>query len=266
MSLTVKRPVVRYHGGKWKLAPWVVSFFPRHRIYVEPFGGAASVLMRKERSFAEVYNDLDGEIVNLFRILRDRGDELIRLVELTPYAREEFELSYVHSDDPLEQARRTAVRCGMGFGSTAMNVNYRTGFRASTVRCGSSYPGDWKNQPHNLKAVVERLRGVFIENKDALDLIQLHDSPETLFYIDPPYVKGSRTYHRGKGGYKNEMTDSDHERLAQCLHKVRGMVVVSGYQSGLYGKLFADWPSAQKDSYADKAVPRKECLWFKITK
>jgi len=106
------RPVLRYHGGKWRLASWIISHFPPHRVYVEPFGGAASVLLRKPRSYAEVYNDMDGEIVNVFRVLRDpaRARELERVLRLTPFAREEFELSYIRDEDPIEQARRTIVR------------------------------------------------------------------------------------------------------------------------------------------------------------
>src|SRR5690606_6837914 len=97
------RPIIRYHGGKWRIAPWIISHFPEHRVYVEPFGGGGSVLLRKPRSYAEVYNDLDGEIVNLFRVARDCGDELIRSVELTPFARDEFMLAYEETEDPIEQ-------------------------------------------------------------------------------------------------------------------------------------------------------------------
>ena len=108
--MTVTRPALRYHGGKWKLAPWLQLFFPAHRVYVEPFGGGASVLLRKPRSYGEVYNDLDAEVVNVFRMLRDRGPELHNLLTLTPFARAEFKLAYETSADPLEQARRTIAR------------------------------------------------------------------------------------------------------------------------------------------------------------
>src|SRR5262245_6362382 len=125
------RPVMRYHGGKFRLAPKIIAQFPPHRIYVEPYCGAASVLMRKERSFAEVINDLDGEVVNVFRVLRDRDQaaRLRDLVTLTPWARAEFELCYEPSDDPVEQARRTIARGFMAHGSTAARPS-TTGFRA----------------------------------------------------------------------------------------------------------------------------------------
>jgi DNA adenine methylase len=115
------RPILRYHGGKWKIADWIIEHLPRHRTYVEPFGGAASVLIKKPRAYAEVYNDLDGEIVNLFCVARDRGEELARAVELTPYARDEFYQSFLPSDDPLEQARRTVLRSFAGFGGKTAN-------------------------------------------------------------------------------------------------------------------------------------------------
>src|SRR5262245_58814798 len=112
MATAPRRPVLRYHGGKWRLAPWIIEHFPEHRIYVEPYGGGASVLLRKSRAFAEVYNDLDGDVVNVFRVLRDRASAaaLIRAIELTPWARDEFRLSYRPASDPVERARRTIAR------------------------------------------------------------------------------------------------------------------------------------------------------------
>lgn len=131
-----RRPILRYHGGKWLLAEWIISNFPPHRVYVEPFGGAASVLLQKRRTYAEIYNDLDGEVVNLFRVVRDDGLRLRQMLELTPFARDEFKLSYETSDDPIEQARRTVVRSFMGFGSNSHNK--LTGFRSNSNRSGTT--------------------------------------------------------------------------------------------------------------------------------
>jgi len=133
--VTVTRPVLRYHGGKWRLAPWVIEHFPYHKVYVEPFGGAASVLMQKERAYAEVYNDLDGEIVNVFRVLRkpEQAERLAYLLAFTPYAREEFVLSYEPSDEPIEQARRTIVRSYMGYSSDAATRTVKTGFKSDAT-------------------------------------------------------------------------------------------------------------------------------------
>ena len=151
------RPPLRYLGSKWKLAPWIVSHFPPHRIYTEAFGGAASVLLRKPRCHGEVYNDLDGEVVNLFRVLRNpaQARELVRLVSLTPFAREEFELSCLPDGDPIEQARRTVARSFMGFGSNAVQVG-NTGFRGNTSRIGGTPAGDWLGMPRALEEVADR--------------------------------------------------------------------------------------------------------------
>lgn len=165
-----KRPILRWHGGKWILANWIIQHLPKHRVYVEPFGGAGSVLLRKPRSYAEVYNDLDGEVVNLFRVARERGDELRRALELTPFARDEFALSYEPTEDPVEQARRTVARSFMGFGSNSHSK--ATGFRANSNRSGTTPAHDWRNYPEAFVAVIERLRGVCIENRDAVEVMQ----------------------------------------------------------------------------------------------
>ncbi|ERV79259.1 hypothetical protein Q058_02232 [Pseudomonas aeruginosa BL04] len=161
-----QRPILRYHGGKWLLAPWIIQHLAPHHTYIEPFGGAASVLLRKARSYAEVYNDLDGDVVNLFRVARDRGEELRQALALTPLAREEFEASYAETTDPLERARRMVVRSFQGFGSAAANGE-RTGFRSTSARIGTTPALDWLNYPDALAAITERLQGVVIENRDA---------------------------------------------------------------------------------------------------
>lgn len=257
-TLPPSRPMVRYHGGKWRLAPWIVSHFPEHRVYVEPFGGAASVLLRKWRSHAEVYNDLDGEMVNLFRVARDRGEELVRAVEMTPFAREEFELSYEEAEDAVERARRTVARCYMGFGSNALNRS--TGFRACSTRSGTTPAADWRNFPEALRAIVERLRGVVVECREAAEVMRTHDGPGTLHYVDPPYVAESRS---GWSEYRHEMTAEDHAALAGMLGDLEGAVVLSGYGSDLYGDLFAGWDRVECRAMADGARERRECLWLR---
>lgn len=264
MTKSPRRPIVRYHGGKWKLAPWIVAHFPPHRVYVEPFGGAASVLLRKPRSYAEVYNDLDGEIVNLFRVARDRGEDLVRCLELTPFAREEFRLSYTPSDDPLEQARRTVARAYMGFGSASVNGRV-SGFRADSNKAGTTPAHDWRNYPDALPAIIERLRGVVIEHKEAAAVIRDHDSPRTLFYVDPPYVLDTRSKGNPnckKHQYRHEMTDEDHRALSDALKSVQGMVVLSGYPSDLYSYLYRGWRLVKTSAHADGARDRTECLWL----
>ena len=239
------------------LARWIIENMPPHRCYVEPFGGGGSVLLRKPRVYGEVYNDLDGEMVNLFGMARDRGGELQRLLALTPFARDEFSASYTRSDDPLEQARRTLIRSFMGFGSNAHNR--ATGFRACSNRTGTTPAQDWQHYPDALEFTIERLRGVVLENRDAKEVMAAHDGENTLHYCDPPYVSDTRD--RGSD-YRFEMTDEDHEDLAAFLVALKGHVVISGYDCDLYRDLYAGWRQVRRASLADGARPREEVLWI----
>jgi DNA adenine methylase len=261
-NVTVRRPPLRYHGGKWKLAPWIIGHFPRHRIYVEPFGGGASVLMRKPRSYAEVYNDAWGDVVNVFRVLRDRPAELERLLHLTPFSREDFDLCSERADNPVEQARRTIYRSLAGFGSAAVNGKHTTGFRANSKRAGTTPAQDWMNYPTHVQAFAERLRGVVIENRDAWDVMRQHDSPETLHYVDPPYMHETRNLRRGNAIYHREMTDQDHEVLLERLRSLTGMVVLSGYRTELYDAGLPGWTRVDRLAKADGARDRIESLWL----
>jgi len=264
MGGKAKRPLLRYHGGKWRLAPWIIGNFPPHCVYVEPYGGAASVLIRKPRSYAEIYNELDGEVVNLFRVLRNpaQARELVRLLKLTPFARDEFEQSYILADDPIEQARRLVTRAYMGFGST-LTGKWATGFRSNSNRSGTTPAHDWANFPNALEAIIERLRGVVIENRPAIEVIQAHDGPSTLHYIDPPYPFETRGERWAGNAYRYEMTDQQHRELAGVLRQVKGMVVLSGYGGPLYDdELYSDWIRIARDAYADGARERTEILWI----
>lgn len=256
-----RRPVLRWHGGKWLLAPWIIENLPRHRVYVEPFGGAASVLVRKPRSYSEVYNDLDAEVVNLFRVLQapEKGAELVRLLTLTPFAREEFDLSYERTDDPVERARRLVIRAFMGFGSNGHNMASRTGFRANSNRAGSTPATDWTNYPESLAQVITRFRGVTIESRPAMEVMEAHDGPETLHYVDPPYLPETRNPGHD---YSHEMDEADHLALLEFLLGLKGMVVLSGYPAPLYDGLLAGWERKTKTALADGARKRTECLWI----
>lgn len=251
------RPLLRYHGGKWQLAQWIISFFPEHRTYVEPFGGAASVLLLKDRSHSEVYNDLDHEIVNLFKVMRDNGDQLQKLVRLTPFARDEFVQSYEPTADPIEQARRTIVRSFMGF-SSSWRIN-ATGFRYKSRLNGTGPANDWKNYSLSIQKLIERLSGVVIENQDALKVIQSQQFEDTLYYVDPPYVFATRD---SGSDYAFEYNDDQHRELAECLKSIQGMVFLSGYKSKLYEELYLEWHCVKKKAYADGARHRTECLWM----
>ena len=240
-------------------APWIISQMPPHRIYTETFGGGGSVLMRKPRSYAEVYNDLDGELFNLFRVVRDQGDALRSALYLTPFARDEFFAAYEPSDDPIEQARRTVILAYMGFGSNS--VVKISGFRSNANRSGTTPAYDWSHYPDCVPAMIERLRGVIIENKDAKEIMASNDHADALHYVDPPYVLSTRSY--GKGGYRHEMTDEQHRELASFLKTLKGMVIVSGYPSALYDEIYAGWDRIERKQMADGALERTEVLWMR---
>ncbi len=276
-----QRPALRYHGGKWRLAPWIISYFPEHTVYVESYGGGGSVLLRKDRVYAEIYNDLDGEIVNFFRVLRDRGEELIGKIAITPYAREEYTQSYRETSNDLERARLTAIRSFMGFASGSVTLakdcgfkvkgnysgeygNPKTGFRNySDIKRGGggTVAGDWAKLPEAYQSVIDRLQGVIIENKDAKQVMAQHDTPNTLHYVDPPYVLSSRTVaHRDV--YRHELQNQDHAELADFLGSLSGMVVVSGYRTDLYDKLFDDYLRIDKEVKVGTCGKRTESLWI----
>ncbi|ADJ23002.1 D12 class N6 adenine-specific DNA methyltransferase [Hyphomicrobium denitrificans ATCC 51888] len=261
------RPVLRYHGGKWRLAPWIISHFPPHRIYVEPYGGAASVLLRKPRAYCEIYNDLDDEIVSLFRLLRDpaKAERLRDLVAMTPYARAEFEEAYGETADEFERSRRTLVRSWMGHGSSGLR-GHKTGFRLGSKREHTTSSIDWANWPKALPAIVDRLQGVMIEKRPALSLLERHDEPDTLFYVDPPYVFSTRSQKRLGGdlyhGYRHEMSDDDHGQLLDCLSSRVGMVVLSGYRSKIYDDALGRWHRIDLQARADRGEKRTESLWM----
>lgn len=266
------RPILRWHGGKWRLAPWIISHFPPHRIYVEPYGGAASVLVRKARAYAEIYNDLDSEVVDLFRVLRDRAraEHLRMLLQLTPFAREEFRAAYEATDDVVERCRRLVIRSFMGFGSnahaSAEKGHRSTGFRANSSRSGTTPATDWANYPAALEALINRLSGVVIESRPALEVMAQHDGPETLHYVDPPYVHATRAqgnkYDLGWRMYRYEMDNADHLALIDFLRECSGMVVLSGYACPLYDEQLGDWRRLEKQTFADGARERTEVLWI----
>lgn len=258
------RPVLRYYGGKWQLAPWLASYLPPHRIYCEPFCGAASLLLRKPRAHAEVINDLCAEVVNLFRVLRDpaRAEGLAAALRLTPFARDEWRAAYEPATDPVERARRLVVRSYMGFGSDATRLDITTGFRADTARKGTTAARDWCNYPAALAAVVHRLRGVVIENRAALACMAQHDSTGTLHYLDPPYLPDTRRVDHRRHGYAHEMTAADHARLLDELPKLRGMVVLSGYPHPDYDDALIGWQRVEREALADHGHWRTEVLWI----
>ena len=229
------------------------------------------MLLRKPRVLGEVYNDLDGNLFGLFTVLRNPllAGRLQVALSLTPYSREEFEASYEPTEEPVEAARPLIVRSFMGFGSASCNVDHKTGFRGTISRKSSTRAQrgpayEWATYSDIIPALTQRLRGVVIENRPALEVLQRHDDINTLHYVDPPYPFLTRGNNAGvRQKYRFELADDDHRELATALHSLAGMVVLSGYACDLYDvELYAGWKRCEKVAYADGGRERTEVLWL----
>jgi len=254
-----------WYGGKFNHLNWLLPLLPKTTHYCEPFAGSAAVLLNREPSPVETYNDIDGEVVNFFRVLRDRQEELIRAIGLTPFSRKELKIAVEEAIDDLselERARRFFVRARQvrtGLAQTASagrwahcKLTSRAGMAGAVSR--------WLGSVEGLSEIVQRLLRVQIENATAIEVIQRYDSEETLFYCDPPYPHDSRG---DSHAYGYEMTDNDHRELSEVLTNLKGKVALSGYHCGLLDKLYKDWNCIESLSKQCLSVkqPRTEILW-----
>lgn len=257
---TIERPIMRYHGAKWRLAPWVIEHFPPHKVYVEPFGGSAAVLLRKDRAKTEIYNDLDDELFNLFKVMRDseQSKQLQYLLQWTPYSRQEYDAAFEKTDNPVERARRTLIKTW--FGMHTKGLKHKSGFDTRVNSDGyCARTNSFIKVADLIEAFRERLSSVILECVDALDLIDRAFSSTTLTYLDPPYVSNTRS---GKL-YRHEMTDNDHRSLSEICHRSKGMIIISGYPSELYDEeLYKDWVRVDRGSYTDGGHARTEVMWL----
>lgn len=257
--MTVIKPILKYPGAKWALAPWIVQYLPRMPHYVEPFCGSAAVFFNLPwKPKHAVLNDLSGDIVNLFRVIREHGDELAALVEMTPWAREEYEQSYEPTEDSLERARRFVVRVWQSHGQSPKNN--KNGWKHTGYKDAGSNPvPQWRKLPESLRLICSSaLLEAEIEHRPAIDVIQRSAEADVLLYVDPPYV----TYTRKPGLYQHEMTDADHILLLDALDKHPGPVVLSGYRCELYDQRLAHWHSVTTQAQAEKGNTRTEVLWL----
>lgn len=237
------RPPTNYFGGKARLSGLITGLMPAHRTYVEPYAGSAALLFAKRPSPTEVISDLDGQVVNFFRILRERPDDLVRALELTPYSRQEYDRCAATLDEPglddVERARRwwTVVNQSMHRG----NRRGGSGWAAAPNTGSQDHPGKLVSLTGRLHACARRLRTVTVEHMPALDVIGKYARrDDVLVYADPPYLGSTR---QTLSGYAADMTgDDDHRRLAEVLRAVPGPVLLSGYASDLYDEeLYPDW-------------------------
>lgn len=247
------KPYIRWPGAKWLLANWIAEQLPVHTQYLEPYCGSAAVFFHKEPAEHEMLNDLNGDIVNLFRVVRSNSLDLIEQINLTPWSREEYNASYETAESEIEQARRFLVRCWQAHGT---RLNGKTGWRHRGPSSGGATTSLWKQLPDRLTATIDRLKDAEIECMPALDIIAAY--PDALLYVDPPYELSTR---QGKM-YSHELTTKDHEDLLFALLRHRGPVVLSGYAHPLYDEALTNWQRLTMPALAEHGKQQTEVLWL----
>lgn len=254
-----------WYGGKFSHLDWLLPLLPSCHHYCEPFAGSGAVLLNREPSPVETYNDVDGELTNFFRVLRDQAERLLKALSLTPFSREEFYLACQPIDssvDDVERARRFFVRARQVRTGLAQRASLgRWANCKNTSRSGmSGVVSRWLGGIEGLPEIAHRLLRVQIENRPAIEVVRLYDGERTLFYLDPPYVHDSRGDSKA---YGYEMSDGDHRELAGALKRIKGKAAISGYRSELYEGLYRDWRRHEAPSKQCHSVkkPRVEVLW-----
>lgn len=249
------KQVLKYPGAKNRIAKWIINYMPKHEVYLELFNGSAVVLLNKSRCHIETLNDLDGDIVNFFKVLRDYPKELSRAIDLTPFGRDEYKGAFELSDEPVEKARRYCVKCWQGFGNSQL---YQNGFKSGQQRISPNPAGTWSELPITIEEVARRLKGVQIENLPAIELLERYNTSDVFIYADPPYLQEIRKSHL----YKHEMSRKEHEELLKVLLNHPGQVMISGYDNELYNFMLSGWRKAYKDTTAECGIKRTEVLWM----
>lgn len=252
--------ILHYPGSKWSLAEWIISHMPPHQTYLEPYFGSGAVLFNKTPSALETINDLDGNITNLFKVIRDHPQELARIVKWTPYSREEYSRSYSNSEElePIERARMFLVRCWMARGGKTSD---KTGWKHNIdveKAPNNRMPVQWSKVPQRIMDITDRLKHVQIEQQEAVKLIERYKVPSVLIYADPPYLLSTRS----KRLYANEMKDADHVELLSVLDQHPGPVILSGYDHEMYNDMLGHWHKEEKQTVADMGRIRTEVLWI----
>ena len=256
----VSRPVLRYYGGGWSRAAWTISHFPSHSVYCEPFMGSGSILLRKQPSKLEIANDIDGRLMAFFRVLRERPDELIQAIRLSPWHEGEYLLNLERADEELEEARRFFLSCWASIqgGPAPGPADFRWQ-KKETRR--SPAPQDIIRLEHLLQA-AERLKRVQFLQRDGLDLIRKMRATGALLYVDAPYLAETR---KRLDGYRHEAGDREwHEELATLLLQHEGPALIAGYRSSLYEQLYeqAGWSRVEREQQANSGKRAIECLWL----
>ena len=251
------KSVLKYPGAKNRIAPWICEYIPEHEVYLEPYAGSLAVFFSKIPARIETLNDLDGNVVNYFQVIREKPEELVAALELTPYGRDEYykACEYIPEDSDIEKARKFAVRCWQGFGCSNL---YRNGFRSSQQSKSPHTTKEWRSLPERLIEASERLKNAQIENLPAVEVINRYNTSDVFMYIDPPYLHGTRKNYL----YRYEMKDAEHVELLEILSRHPGKVLLSGYDNGLYNDMLQGWQKVSKKTQAEAGISRVETLWM----
>lgn len=252
------KAVMKYPGSKWSIADWIISFFPEHHSYLEPFFSSGAVLFNKPRSNIETVNDLDGNVVNLFEWIKKDPERLAHEIYYTPFARQAYDEAFkMIPRDSLERAVNFFIQISMGYGFRTNG--YKVGWKNDIQGREKAYAAqDWAEAPERIMQAAERLRGVQIERKPAAELISRFNYSNVLIYADPPYVLGTRC---GKQ-YMCEMSDKDHEELLSVLLGHKGPVILSGYDNALYNDRLRSWYREEIDCRSQSGSRAREVLWM----
>jgi DNA adenine methylase len=252
------KPILKYPGAKWRLAPWVISYMPPHKVYLEPYFGSGAVFFQKDTVQIEIINDIDGEVVNFFKICRDNPSQLAEALELTPWSREERTLAFEHTDNNLERARRFAVKVSMSIGPYCRQTSgYKCKNKPDTANDITSF---WQHVPKQIATAGKRLLYAQIDNRPAVEVIQRNNTSDVLIYADPPYVTSTIQSHDKL--YAHEMTDADHIEMLEALKAHKGFVLLSGYDNDIYRDYLQGWIMRQKSTLSMASSKRNECLWI----
>lgn len=252
------KAILRYPGSKWRISKWIISHFPDHKSYLEPFFGSGAVLFNKPSSPIETIKDLNGDVINLFKVIRDNPDELARLVWATPHCRDEYENAWEgHPENDLEKAQQFLIKSLQSFGFRCCE---KTGWKMDVIGRERAYAVQhWNDLPEIIMLAANRLKQVQVENKDAISLIQKFNHHGVLIYADPPYLLSTRSRKQ----YDFEMTsEQEHRDLLKVLINHKGYVVISGYDNLLYDEYLSGWYKAKIQSNAEKGLHRVETIWM----
>lgn len=251
----MKTPVLKYPGAKWSLAAWIIQHMPAHNHYIEPYFGSGAVFFTKEPSRHEVVNDVDGDIINLFQVVREHGAALAAAIEMTAYSRQEYYLSYEETNDPLERARRYLVRCWQAHGTRAGS---RTGWRHCGSKSVQPVSMQWQRLPPVIRSTMARLRDAEIESLSALAIIERYNVADAVLYVDPPYLLATGTTQL----YRHGMSVEDHATLLDVLDEHVGSVLLSGYDDPLYTRRLDHWQRMEMRNQVQGGKCRTEVLWL----